>query len=91
MASFLAWQDVIAIAAIDCSNKNNELLCGKFGIQRVPTLKFFSMQAKSHDTGLKIKNHFSTDEMIDTVTELLIKEQQEGRGSLWPTLTPYRY
>ena len=49
------------------------------------------MQTKSLETGLKIKNYFSTDEMIDTVTELLIKEQQEGRGSLWPTLTPYRY
>lgn len=56
-----------------------------------PMLKYFSVNAHPPSLGLVIEKGDSIDSVRHNLVNRLETEQQEGRGSTWPNITPYRY
>ena len=88
----IAWKNIVSIAAFDCSTDENYPICREHEIEKTPTLKFFTVNAKLNDQGIKWKIKLTNeDSIIQALTTQLVKEQEEGRGSTWPNIVPYRY
>lgn len=56
-----------------------------------PMLKYFSVNAHPPSLGLLMEKYDSVNELRYNLIDLLEEEQQEGRGTSWPNITPYRY
>lgn len=56
-----------------------------------PLIKYFSVNANPPSLGLVMGKYDNVDEFRHSLIDLLEKEQQEGRGTSWPNITPYRY
>lgn len=56
-----------------------------------PTVKFFSINTKPGSLGLEIKKKNDAIGLQNDLIKQLEIEQQEGRGSSWPNIVPYRY
>lgn len=55
-----------------------------------PMLKYFHVDAKPGNLGIEIEKGKNMDTIRHNLVDRLEKEQQEGRGSTWPNITPYR-
>lgn len=88
-----AWQDVIKIGAIDCTNEDNAPICRDFEIMSYPTLRYFheNYQEGSKNQGELLQKGDDVNSHRKYLLEYLIKEQQEGRGKIYPNLIPYTY
>lgn len=86
-----AWNDIVVIAAIDCADDDNNPICREYEIMHYPMLKYFSVNAHPSSLGLVIEKGNSIDSVRHNLISRLEIEQQEGRGSTWPNITPYRY
>ncbi|XP_053982149.1 sulfhydryl oxidase 1 isoform X1 [Hylaeus volcanicus] len=85
-----AWRDIVAIAAIDCADDDNNPICREYEIMHYPMLKYFSVNAHPSSLGLLMEKYDNVNELRYNLIDLLEKEQQEGRGTSWPNITPYR-
>ncbi|XP_076243509.1 sulfhydryl oxidase 1 [Calliopsis andreniformis] len=85
-----AWKDIVVIAAIDCANDDNNPVCREYEIMYYPMLKYFSVNAHPSSLGLVMEKYDNVNELRYNLIDLLEKEQQEGRGTSWPNITPYR-
>lgn len=56
-----------------------------------PMLKYFSINAHPPSLGIVIEKGDSVDSVRHNLISRLETEQQEGRGSTWPNIAPYRY
>jgi len=56
-----------------------------------PMLKYFSINAHPPSLGIIIEKGDSIDLVRSNLISRLEMEQQEGRGSTWPNIAPYRY
>lgn len=79
------------IAAIDCAEDENNPTCREYEIMHYPMLKYFSVNAHSPSLGIAIEKEEGVDAVRRNLVTRLETEQQEGRGSTWPNLAPYRY
>ncbi|XP_031829022.1 sulfhydryl oxidase 2 [Nomia melanderi] len=84
------WKDIVAIAAIDCADDDNNPICREYEIMHYPMLKYFSVNAHTSSMGLAMEEYDSINELRYSLINLLENEQQEGRGVSWPNITPYR-
>ncbi|XP_043264666.1 sulfhydryl oxidase 1 isoform X1 [Colletes gigas] len=85
-----AWRDIVVVAAIDCANDDNNPICREYEIMNYPMLKYFSVNAHPSSLGLLMEKSETVTELRNNLIDLLEKEQQEGRGTSWPNITPYR-
>lgn len=85
-----AWKDIVVIAAIDCADDDNNPICREYEIMHYPMLKYFSVNAHPPSLGLLMEKYDSVNELRYNLIDLLEEEQQEGRGTSWPNITPYR-
>ena len=84
------WKDVIAVAAVDCANDDNNPVCREYEIMRYPMLKFIPANSKPDHMGVAVDKGKNVEEIRSTIIEILKKEHVEGRGASWPNITPYR-
>ncbi|XP_003700588.3 sulfhydryl oxidase 2 [Megachile rotundata] len=84
------WRDIVVIAAIDCAADENNQICREYEVMYYPLIKYFSVNANPSSLGLTMAKFDSVEEFRHNLTDLLVKEQQEGRGTSWPNITPYR-
>jgi len=56
-----------------------------------PMLKYFSVNAHPPSLGIMIEKEDSAESVRHNLINRLEMEQQEGRGSTWPNIAPYRY
>lgn len=56
-----------------------------------PMLKYFSINAHPPSLGIIIEKGDSVDSVRHNLISRLETEQQEGQGSTWPNIAPYRY
>lgn len=84
------WRDIVVIAAIDCADDDNNPICREYEIMHYPMLKYFSVNAHPPSLGIAIEKAETVDTLRYNLLDRLEKEQQEGRGSSWPNITPYR-
>jgi len=84
------WKDVIAVAAVDCANDDNNPLCREYEIMHYPMLKFIPANSKPDHMGVTVNKGKNVEEIRSTIIEILKKEHVEGRGASWPNITPYR-
>ncbi|XP_067013587.2 sulfhydryl oxidase 2 [Anabrus simplex] len=84
----VGWKDVVKIAALDCAASINSAFCRDHDISHYPTLKFYHDHSPKGYKGLELTKRKTVEEIRHTVVSLLIKEQQDGRGTSWPDLTP---
>lgn len=89
-SDILSWNDIVVIAAIDCADDDNNPICREYEIMHYPMLKYFSVNAHPSSLGLVIEKGSSIDSVRHNLISRLEIEQQEGRGSTWPNITPYR-
>jgi len=87
----LAWSDIVVVSAIDCADDDNNPICREYEIMHYPMLKYFSINAHSPSLGIVIEKGDSIDSVRSNLIDRLETEQQEGRGSTWPNIAPYRY
>lgn len=87
----LAWNDIVVIAAIDCAKDENNPICREYEIMHYPMLKYFSVNAHPPSLGIVIEKGEGIDAVRHNLVSRLEIEQQEGRGSSWPNIAPYRY
>ncbi|XP_076748622.1 sulfhydryl oxidase 2 [Xylocopa sonorina] len=85
-----AWKDIVVVAAIDCANDDNNPICRDYEIMHYPMLKYFSVNAHAPSLGLLMEKYDNVNELRYSLINLLEREQQEGRGSSWPNIAPYR-
>ncbi|XP_076290507.1 sulfhydryl oxidase 1 [Lasioglossum baleicum] len=85
-----AWKNIVAIAAIDCADDDNNPICREYEIMHYPMLKYFSVNALASSMGVVMKKYDTVNELRYGLINLLENEQQEGRGISWPNITPYR-
>jgi len=83
------WRNVVRVAVVDCVVEANTPLCREYEIMYYPTVKFFPAHSKDF-LGKAIEKGESAQSLRKSLAEILVKEQQEGRGTDWPNLTPYR-
>ncbi|XP_015109572.1 sulfhydryl oxidase 1 [Diachasma alloeum] len=86
--SVVGWSDIVTVAAIDCSTDDNNPLCRDYEIMRYPTIRYFSIGDRS--IGVDVEKAMSEEEVRHGMIEQLQKDQQEGKGSKWPNIAPYR-
>nr|XP_034176663.1 sulfhydryl oxidase 1 [Osmia lignaria] len=84
------WRDIVVVAAIDCADDDNNQICREYEIMHYPLIKYFSVNANPSSLGLVMGKYDNVDEFRHSLIDLLEKEQQEGRGTSWPNITPYR-
>ncbi|KOC60182.1 Sulfhydryl oxidase 1 [Habropoda laboriosa] len=85
-----AWKDIVVVAAIDCADDDNNPICREYEIMHYPMLKYFSVNAHPPSLGVLMGKYDNVNELRYNLIALLEREQQEGRGTLWPNITPYR-
>ncbi|XP_077271184.1 sulfhydryl oxidase 2 isoform X2 [Temnothorax americanus] len=86
----LSWNDIVVVAAIDCADDDNNPICREYEIMHYPMLKYFSINAHPPSLGIVIEKGDSVDSVRHNLISRLETEQQEGRGSTWPNIAPYR-
>ena len=89
-SDILSWNDIVVVAAIDCADDDNNPICREYEIMHYPMLKYFSVNAHPPSLGLVIEKGDNIDSVRHNLVSRLETEQQEGRGSTWPNITPYR-
>lgn len=89
-SDILFWNDIVVVAAIDCADDDNNPICREYEIMHYPMLKYFSVNAHPPSLGLVIEKGDNIDSVRHNLISRLETEQQEGRGSTWPNITPYR-
>ncbi|XP_072746521.1 sulfhydryl oxidase 2 [Anoplolepis gracilipes] len=89
-SDILSWNDIVVVAAIDCAEDDNNPICREYEIMHYPMLKYFSVNAHPPSLGLVIEKGDNIDSVKHNLINRLQTEQQEGRGSTWPNITPYR-
>ena len=85
-----AWRDIVVVAAIDCADDDNNPICREHEIMQYPMLVYFSVNAHPSSLGLLVEKRDSVNELRHSLIKVLENEQQEGRGTSWPNITPYR-
>ncbi|KAJ8929359.1 hypothetical protein NQ314_017963 [Rhamnusium bicolor] len=87
------WQDVIAIGVIDCSNDDNYPICRDFEVMAYPTLRYFHENYKEgpKNFGMKVYAGSDVNEHRQKLIQVIVNEQIEGRGKMYPNLLPYTY
>ncbi|CAK9828271.1 Sulfhydryl oxidase 1 [Anthophora retusa] len=85
-----AWRDIVVVAAIDCADDDNNPICREYEIMHYPMLKYFPINAHPPSLGSLMEKHDNVNELRYSLIDLLEREQQEGRGTSWPNITPYR-
>jgi thiol-disulfide isomerase/thioredoxin len=80
--------DVLRIAAYDCSLATNLLICQKNRIHEYPTFKFFPAFSLSR-IGI---TELSEDDRSEKFMRVAIRyiEEQSNKPSAWPILDPYK-
>lgn len=86
-----AWNDIVVVAAIDCADDDNNPICREYEIMYYPMLKYFSVNARLPSFGITIEKEDTAEAVRHNLINRLEMEQQEGRGSTWPNIAPYRY
>ncbi|XP_032671130.1 sulfhydryl oxidase 1-like [Odontomachus brunneus] len=89
-SDILSWNDIVVVAAIDCANDENNPICRDYEIMHYPMLKYFSVNAHPPSLGVVIEKGDGIDSVRHNLVSKLETEQQEGRGSTWPNIAPYR-
>ncbi|XP_014474182.1 PREDICTED: sulfhydryl oxidase 2-like [Dinoponera quadriceps] len=89
-SDILSWNDIVVVAAIDCADDENNPICRDYEIMHYPMLKYFSVNAHPPSLGIVIEKGDSVDSVRYNLVNRLETEQQEGRGSTWPNIAPYR-
>jgi len=89
--NILAWNDIVIVAAIDCADDDNNPICREYEIMHYPMLKYFSVNAHPPSLGIMIEKEDNAESVRHNLINRLEMEQQEGRGSTWPNIAPYRY
>ncbi|KYM94477.1 PREDICTED: sulfhydryl oxidase 2-like [Cyphomyrmex costatus] len=89
-SDILPWNDIVVVSAIDCADGDNNPICREYEIMHYPMLKYFSINAHSPSLGIVIEKGDSVDSVKSNLINRLETEQQEGRGSTWPNIAPYR-
>ncbi|KAG7207197.1 hypothetical protein KM043_008881 [Ampulex compressa] len=85
-----SWRDIVVVAAIDCADDDNNSICREYEIMHYPMLKYFSVKAHPSTLGIVVEKGETVENVRHNLIDRLEKEQQEGRGSTWPNITPYR-
>ena len=88
--SFAAWRDIVTVAALDCAHEDNNPLCREYEIMRYPDVRYFAPNEKPKSLGVDVEKGKHMDALRENLITRLQKEQQEGRGTNWPNITPYR-
>lgn len=86
-----AWNDIVVIAALDCADDENNPICREYEIMHYPMLKYFAVNAHPQSLGIIIEKGNGLESLRHNLINTLEIEQQEGRGSTWPNIAPYRY
>jgi thiol-disulfide isomerase/thioredoxin len=85
-------RSVIRVAAINCGDYRNEILCRQHNIQYYPTLKLFPAYAKfenKNQDGLLVKdNQDNLEHLMETM--ILFIEMSANKPPQWPNLEPYK-
>lgn len=89
-SSIVSWRTVVQVGVIDCANDDNNPICREYEVMHYPTIKFFSVNSKPGTLGLEIKKGNDATSLQNLLIKQLEIEQQEGRGSSWPNIVPYR-
>ncbi|EFN87085.1 sulfhydryl oxidase 1 [Harpegnathos saltator] len=89
-SDIFSWNDIVVVAAIDCADDENNPICRDYEIMHYPMLKYFSVNAHPPFLGIVIEKGDSVDSVRHNLVNMLETEQQEGRGSTWPNIAPYR-
>ncbi|XP_012287341.1 sulfhydryl oxidase 1 [Orussus abietinus] len=84
------WRDVVKVAAIDCADDDNTPICREYEIMHYPMLKYFSVMASPTSMGIEVEKGKDVYAIRHNLIDRLRKEQQDGRGSTWPNIVPYR-
>ncbi|KAJ8975173.1 hypothetical protein NQ317_011076 [Molorchus minor] len=87
------WSDVVGIGALDCYNEENYPLCRDFEVMTYPTLRYFheNYQEGPGNFGKNIKAGSDVNEHRQKLLQVIIEEQNEGRGKMYPDMLPYTY
>ncbi|KAL1516670.1 hypothetical protein ABEB36_000552 [Hypothenemus hampei] len=83
------WQDLVVVAAVDCSNGKNYALCRDYEIMAYPTLKYFHEGFDGNNYGLTLNKGGTAEDHKEHLIKQIIKEQHENRGKQFPDLQPF--
>nr|CAI5834797.1 unnamed protein product [Callosobruchus analis] len=94
-SDIVSWQDLVKVGVLDCNRDANIPVCAEFEVSSFPTIIYFHDNYKN-GSGLKLPPHDKEkfDDFKENrikLAEILIKEQLQGRGTLYPNLLPYNY
>ncbi|CAH1966731.1 unnamed protein product [Acanthoscelides obtectus] len=94
-SDIVSWQDLVKVGVLDCNRDANIPVCTEFEVYSFPTLIYFH-DNYTNGTGLKLPPHDKGrfDDYKENrikLADVLIKEQLEGRGAIYPNLLPYNY
>lgn len=78
------------VAALDCADDDNNPICREYEIMRYPDVRYFAPKESPGSLGTEVEKGKDMDALRENLIARLQKEQQEGRGSKWPNITPYR-
>lgn len=84
------WRPIVDIAACDCANENNNVLCRNMEVMRYPTLRYFAPKSKSGSLGTVLDHLIlpTLDVLIEEFTGILVNETQT-KHEKWPSFDKY--
>ena len=82
---------MVKVSAIDCADDDNNPICREYEVMYYPMLRYFSVDSNPKSLGTVIEKGKDVASMRNILVKQLEIEQQEGRGSSWPNIVPYRY
>eukprot|EP00062_Callorhinchus_milii_P010734 gi/632955954/ref/XP_007893719.1/ PREDICTED: sulfhydryl oxidase 1 [Callorhinchus milii] len=79
------WKPAVSLAAIDCADSQNRILCKTFKVLFYPTIKFFKAFSKEPFQGQLFKE-ISNDKM--QLRRNIIRLMETHKGDVWPPACP---
>ncbi|XP_044253532.1 sulfhydryl oxidase 1-like [Tribolium madens] len=89
----IQWTDLVNVGAISCSDPVNTPICVDHNISAYPTVKYFPENYTSLNLGSVILKgeHLDVKSIKERVIERIRTEIIEGRGQMYPNLSPYKH
>ncbi|VDM96409.1 unnamed protein product [Onchocerca ochengi] len=78
------WSKVVRIAAINCADPINEIICHINGILYFPQLKYFPHNSSSPQDGKVIQSSLSVADLRDLITQMILNDFYANRPPNWP-------
>ncbi|VDN58765.1 unnamed protein product [Dracunculus medinensis] len=82
------WKDVVYVAAINCADEFNQMVCKENEVHGYPMIKYFLRNARSANDAVVLRASHSLAELRGQVAHTILNEYSNYQYPDWPNFVP---